>query len=128
MKEVVILNGKYRGQWVACHIIHKAGPMRYHIKVRGLSDQHSPQRVCLVLSPSCVGPTLFMRLLVHPSQTTHTHTYTQVCATTKYDSAVGFSDRPALDISRKHLRHYCPRKSCQHHQSSSTNNAGGDDK
>lgn len=65
MKEVVILNGKHRGAWVRCWVIHKAGPSRYHCKV---------------------------------------------CATVEYDNAVGFSDRAALDISRKHLRHFCGRK------------------
>ncbi len=65
MKEVVILNGKHRGQWVCCWIIHKAGPSRYHVKV---------------------------------------------IQTNKFDNAVGFSDRAALDISRKHLRHFCGRK------------------
>lgn len=65
IKEVVILNGKFRGQWVKCWVIHKAGPSRYHCKV---------------------------------------------CATTEFDNAVGFSDRAALDISRKHLRHFCGRK------------------
>jgi len=65
MKEVVILNGKHRGEWVQCYIIHKAGPLRYHIKV---------------------------------------------LPTTRYDCAVGFSGRPALDVSRRHLRHHCSRK------------------
>lgn len=65
MKEVVILTGKHRGAWTKCWVMHKAGPLRYHVFV---------------------------------------------LPTEKYDHAIGFSNRAALDISRRHLRHFCPRK------------------